>query len=854
MKRRSFDQADQIRLKLQWLEELFQPRLTLVERMFSTTPILPLAVAFIVGIVVSAHIPFSKGTAYAAVALVVGLIALLTVSFRLPPQKRLYPITVLAVALFALLGMVRFRIPPYRGPDHISRLLQDERSLATIRGRIISPVMHPSTRQDFSTIPWLSSQSSFYLSAKEVKTDAGWLPTSGRVRVQVTGTARYIRPGNEVQIYCWLDRFSPPGNPGQFDFAKYMHQRGVTVGAAVGVPEGVEVITSSNSMLFRLRAFFYRFAADSLLDETMTDSDVRALSSALLLGERGDIDPVLTAAFRKTGLSHFISLSGMHVAILAGSLWGLLKWSQIPKRPRAVLCIILLLIYALIVPPRAPTMRAVFLSCFFFASMLIYRKINPLNTLALSAMVLLFIRPYDLFSAGWQLSFLSVLGIIVFYRTIHFYFLNTLFYPCVLLLPKSYVWAQHALYHITELLAVGFSAWITISPILLYYFGQVNPLSPVWTVLVLPAVTIILYAGFLKIALATLLPTLSSLLGLVLHGTTKAMSFAVTLLAKVDLFHITAQRPSILVVVSLYLLLLALCLTPHCRSRLRKTCMLLLILCFLQPTLGRILHFGARPLEMTCLSVGHGQAIVVMTPNRKHLVFDAGSITHQNLARKTICPYLQHRSIFDLDAVCLSHGDLDHINAVPGLAASIPVERVCANHRLIENARQPSLEKRFSEVLSQRSLSLEPMVDFAGQDCTIQSLWPNPEMTGNQGLSENDASQVFLIEYAGRTILLCGDIEVTAQGKLLETYPDLEVDVMVLPHHGSTTNLDRRFIEQLSPSVVIASCSRRNAARAYHPPDNSDTQAFYTAIDGAVTVKIKADGTLGADGFLTSNK
>ncbi len=855
MKRRSFQQADHIRLKLQWLDDHFYPQSSFLERLFSTTPILPAAVSFIFGILVSDWIsPSLTGITFvfaAAVLLGILLIALI----HLTSQKRLYAVTITMVGLFLCLGVMRSWSFQYHGPDDISRLVQHERSLATIRGRVISPIRYNRPRQDFSSIPWLSSQSSFYLAAGQVHTDDGWQPTSGNVRVQVTGHANHVHPGNEVEIACWMSGFSPPANPGQFNLAKHMHRRGVCSSATTSLAEGVTVLDSEDSVLFRLRRLFYQFAADSLLDETMTDSDVRALSEALLLGQRNDLNPVIVSAFRKTNLSHFISLSGMHVAILAGSLWYLLRMAQIPKRPRAILSIALVLIYALIVPPRAPTMRAVFLSCFFFASMLIRRQINPLNTLALSAMVLLFIRPYELFSAGWQLSFLSVLGILLLYPSVHYYLLNTLFYPCILLFKERFVRLQHILYRMTELLAVGFSAWIVISPILLYYFGQVNPLSPFWTVLALPFVMVILYAGFLKIILATVLPTLSSLLGVLLNIAAKWLEALVTILAKVDLFHITSQRPSLVIVFILYCLLIAILCIPARYLRSRKACLLALILFFFLPGIyGRIEKRWHRTLEMTCLSVGHGQAIVVSTPGRQHLLFDAGSITHQHLAQKTICPFLKERSIFGLDAVCISHGDLDHLNGVPYLVASLPIQKCCANAALIENARRPSLEKQFSDILGGLSLPLKPVSDFSDDDYRIRSLWPNPVTACDPTISENDKSQVFLIEYADRNVLLCGDIETYSQGQFLKEYPDLVIDVMVLPHHGSRNNLDERFIEQLSPSIVIASCSRRNAPRAYHPPEDSEMQAFYTAIDGAVTVKIKADGTLSADGFLKSTQ
>ena len=111
---------------------------------------------------------------------------------------------------------------------------------------------------------------------------------------------------------------------------------------------------------------------------------------------------------------------------------------------------------------------------------------------------------------------------------------------------------------------------------------------------------------------------------------------------------------------------------------------------------------------------------------------------------------------------------------------------------------------------------------------------------------------LLLIEYAGRKILLCGDIERTAQKRLIDQSPGLTVDVLILPHHGSTTNLDARFVESLKPAVVVASCSKRSVKNAYHPPEDSSIQAFYTAKDGAVTINIKSNGDLCTNRFIST--
>jgi competence protein ComEC len=254
---------------------------------------------------------------------------------------------------------------------------------------------------------------------------------------------------------------------------------------------------------------------------------------------------------------------------------------------------------------------------------------------------------------------------------------------------------------------------------------------------------------------------------------------------------------------------------------------------------------------MTCLSVGHGQCVVLSGPNNEHILFDAGSITNKNITHKTIFPYLQHQSIFSLDTIYLSHGDLDHINAVGDLVSYVKVKDIYANQMLLQTAETPSVEKELCDGLVHAGHELANVRNYTGsKGLTLQSIWPNGDIVNDSAVSENDKSEVLLIQYADRRILLCGDIERQAQQHLMGLYPDMTVDVLVLPHHGSTNNLDNRFIEHFGPSVVIASGSQRNAAGTWKPPIDSGIQKFHTANDGAVTIKIKADGTLSAAGFL----
>jgi len=849
VKRRSFQESDLIRLRLRQLDKLAPPE-PLLQRIFAGAPVLPFAVCFMAGIAfvnVCTRICIPAAIVSAVIAC-----ALLILSLRTAAQKQLTLTLAAGCVIFFVAGSVNYYARLYMGPDHISRCLQMDRQLATLKGRVISPV---ASSGPGSSIPWLDAQSSFYMDAQSILSAGQWRPVRGTVRVQVSERLKDIHPGNQVQLYCRLSRFHPPPNPGQFDVKRYMARKGVYVAASVSIAEGVEVLDKRVSPVYFLRSLLYLFCQDALLDDSLPDSDVRAMAGALLLGRRGNLDPAVMSAFQKTNLAHFISLSGQHVAILAGSLWMVFRTLGLGKRMRALLCIVLIVTYALIVPSAPATNRAVFLACFVFSSFLIGRQGKPLNTLALSALVLLTLRPYELFSPGWQLSFLSVFGILTFYEPVVCRLRTVIFYPVALALKGRFLLLQHAFHAVLDITAVGISAWAAIAGLLAYYFGQINPLSPVWTVLMTPFMLALLYAGYLKLIIAKLLPTLAALLSVIIHCASNAFENGVVFLSKVDFCQLRFSPPPAETAVLIYAMLLALLFLPLVWRRTRLAVSVVCICLFCQPFVVQTMsRFMERPLEITCLSVGHGQAIV-LSAGREHILFDAGSITSQDIARRTLMPFFQTRGIHTLNALYISHGDLDHINAIADTASFTKIRTVYANAEFVETARRPSVEQQLCTQLAGLGIDPEPVTEYADKGgLIIRSLWPTTEAAAQTAISDNDKSEVLLIEYAGRRVLLCGDIELYAQERILALYPDLRTDVMLLPHHGSTVNLDERFIEQLNPRILIASCAPSRVKNAWHPSEPSSRKAFYTGTDGAVTTKIKADGTVSTVGFSDLNQ
>jgi len=846
---------DPIKRQLRLLDQQLEEKTSLHKIIFTRSPLFIPACGFLAGIVIRHFLNFHIACPLAI--LVLTAIASVIVAASVKHSARVYIAAYSACIAFAALGAIRLASFHQPSANDIRNFVGNQRILATIRGTLITKV-HLEDRDTWKFGRYLPIEpsSSFYLKLDSVKTKNEWTEVTGTVRVQVTARVKGLNPGDYVNIYCWLQRFNPPLNPGQFNFEKYLRRRVVFVGVSVKSQAGIELLQRASLTSFaRFKYKFKTIAAHALLDEATPNNQSSALLAALLLGKRASLDTNINGAFRKTGLLHFISLSGLHLGILAGMLWWLAKTAGLSKRTRAAVCLIIIALYVIIVPPRAPILRAAILCAFFCISVIVRRQPNPLNTLSLAAITLLLIRPMDLFNAGWQLSYTTVFGIIVFYNPVANFLLTNTIDKIPALQPRedqppTITFVAALANRAVELFAVGIAAWLGGAGVMLYHFGTITPTAALWTVLIFPLVFAILAAGFLKIVLAAVLPTLALIIGLIAAALSNLMIIIVKFFAACNISGLLIGKVSIAIIICYYCLVLFARFTHFRKPLVKKLiCTTLAVVIFAYLGLTKYNNSALNHLELTTLAVGHGQAVFVRLPGNETMLFDAGSLTTKDCGNRIIVPFLNAGGINSIDAIILSHDDIDHINAVPEIIAACKVKAVYANSAFLEKADTFSMAGvlKTSLVDNNHSLSLiaSPLPTTSAK---LTSLWPTPAIAADPTISDNDKSQVTLIEFAGRKILLCSDIERLAQQHVLTALAGQKIDVVIMPHHGSTTNLLDGFIEDLNPQIAIASCSFRRAKSAFKP--KPPTRAFYTPIDGAVTIKIKANGQISAAAFL----
>jgi competence protein ComEC len=238
------------------------------------------------------------------------------------------------------------------------------------------------------------------------------------------------------------------------------------------------------------------------------------------------------------------------------------------------------------------------------------------------------------------------------------------------------------------------------------------------------------------------------------------------------------------------------------------------------------------------LSVGHGCAVLVELPDGRRLLYDAGQLGLPSAAARTIAETLWFHGVTHLDAVVISHADVDHYCALPHLMERFSIGHAYISPRMFKD-NDPDAVRALDRALREQGVPREIIHAsdrlLVGDDVQVEVL--HPGSTGVEG-SDNANSVVLAITFQGRRILLTGDLEPPGLGALLNDAP-LDCDVLMAPHHGSGGSDPPGLIEWCSPETVVVSGSRRDVSpavtRAYSA---RGAKVFHTALDGAVTVTL----------------
>ncbi len=674
-------------------------------------------------------------------------------------------------------------------------------------------------------------------------------------KVLLYGINEKCKIGDSVCISGIFLTFSPSLNPGSFDLRKYYNSRDVwlcTYDCQLKILGNKE-----NGIYYNLKKtlFCYRKKLCHRFN-SIANAKIAGIYSGILLGEKKSIGITTRTLYRLAGIAHVLSISGLHVTMIGGGIYKLLRKIGISFSISGIVSIVSSVLYGIMTGMGLPTLRAVIMLTILIVGEILGKNYDILTSMMLALFLVLISNPYLILDGGLQLSFVAIFGVALAKHILWLILRNTKI--------KRKLKKKPILYSLTNSVVMSVSVSIMMLPVILKLYFQVSPYSFLLNLIVVPLMTIVVVCGLLALVVSCFSIDMGKLVLIpgklvmelyeLLCRTTLKLPFGNIVVGNIALIQIILYYA--LLVVTLILI------NEDVQRKIREYIYIRQKVWMTREKWHKIMGviiFGTiisafllngfifamkKDSQIIFLDVGQGDGAMIITENGYNIMVDGGSSSNENMGEYTLVPALKYYGIKEVDYWFISHWDKDHVSGLEYILSdeysNIKIKNIVTSYDISggENLVRQAKEKEVNIIYVKRGEY------FTDGSFNINILYP-AELPISA--DRNNNSLVFLYRENNLSALFTGDVGEDSLDRLYRrniSHFLNNIDILKVPHHGSKYSVHYEWLEYISPDISVISAGKNNIYG--HPHEDTlsalnyiKSKCYITKDLGAIIIKVK---------------